>query len=255
MPNLKLFGHRLPVFGAHFAGQNYRKTKENLFRRKVCRCHYPKKPYISSSGGIRHKPSPRRPRRPWGEGSALILSSFPATREARATATTFAPAPPISTIWMNSYAWNSSLFTAFLPSARVMFTAPAPPTPTGTSASLFASSSYVVSTLEKKAFWSHLKRQQVRAFPYQSPWTNLLGTKGILRMYFISQAPTIILICWKQLLRLPRLFVLLQSCLPICNWLNRTYGRAGRLCLRPECYPRSNSRTKLKSLLIPAHLC
>jgi hypothetical protein len=55
---------------------------------------------------------------------------------------------------MNSYAWNSSLFTAFLPSARatarVMFTAP--PTPTGTSASLFASSSYVVSTLEKKAF-------------------------------------------------------------------------------------------------------
>lgn len=76
---------------------------------------------------------------------------------------------------MNSYAWNSSLFTAFLPSARVMFTAPAPPTPTGTSASLFASSSYVVSTLEKKAFWSHLKRQQVRAFPYQSPWTNLLG--------------------------------------------------------------------------------
>jgi hypothetical protein len=57
---------------------------------------------------------------------------------------------------MNSYAWNSSLFTAFLPSARatarVMFTAPAPPTPTGTSASLFASSSYVVSTLEKKAF-------------------------------------------------------------------------------------------------------
>ena len=53
---------------------------------------------------------------------------------------------------MNSYAWNSSLFTAFLPSARVMFTAPAPPTPTGTSASLFASSSYVVSTLEKKGF-------------------------------------------------------------------------------------------------------
>lgn len=95
MPNFSLFGHRLPVFGAHFAGQNYRKTKENLFRRKVCQCHYPKKPYISSSGGIRHKPSPRRPRRPWGEGSALILSSFPATREARATATTFAPAPPI----------------------------------------------------------------------------------------------------------------------------------------------------------------
>lgn len=95
MPHFSLFGHRLPVFGAHFAGQNYRKTKENLFRRKVCRCHYPKKPYISSSGGIRHKPSPRRPRRSWGEGSTLILSSFPATREARATATTFAPASPI----------------------------------------------------------------------------------------------------------------------------------------------------------------
>lgn len=53
---------------------------------------------------------------------------------------------------MNSFTWNSSLFTAFLPSARVMFTAPAPPTPTGIFASLFASSSYVVSTLKKKAF-------------------------------------------------------------------------------------------------------
>lgn len=107
----------------------------------------------------------------------------------------------------------------------------------------------------KKAFWSHLKRQQVCAFPYQSPWTNLLSTKGILRLNRVDSPGTHILICWKQLLRLPRLFVLLQSCLPICNWLNRTYGRAGRLCLRPECYPRSNSRTKLKSLLIPAHAC
>ena len=51
------------------------------------------------------------------------------------------------------------------------------------------------------------------------------------------------------------LFVLLQSCWPICNWLHRTYGRAGGLFLRPECSPRSNSRTKLKSLLIPAHAC
>jgi len=114
VPNFELFGHRLPVFGAHFAGQNYRKTKENLFRRIVCRCHYPKKPIISSSGGIRHKPSPRRPRRPWGEGSALICTSLPATREARATATTFAPAPPIYYSWMNSYAWNSSLPHFFL---------------------------------------------------------------------------------------------------------------------------------------------
>lgn len=90
---------------------------------------------------------------------------------------------------------------------------------------------------------------------YQSPWTNLLGTKGILRRNRVDSPSTHILICWKQLLRLPRLFVLLELCLPICNWLKRTYGRAGRLCLRPECYPRSNSRTKLKSLLIPAHAC
>ena len=34
-------------WGTHFAGQNYWKTKENLFRRKVCQCHYPKKPYTN----------------------------------------------------------------------------------------------------------------------------------------------------------------------------------------------------------------
>lgn len=56
----------MTVFGAHFAGQNYWKTKDNLFRRIVCRCHYPQKAYISSAGEIRQKPSPRRPRRPWG---------------------------------------------------------------------------------------------------------------------------------------------------------------------------------------------
>ena len=247
MPNLKLFGHRLPVFGAHFAGQNYRKTKENLFRRKVCRCHYPQKPYISSSGGIRHKPSPRRPRRPWGEGSALILSSFPAT--------TFAPAPPILVEWTPTP--GTPLYWLYRISSFCKSHVHCSCTSNSNRNFRISIRIFLICSIYawKKAFWSHLKRQQVRAFPYQSPWTNLLGTKGILRMYFISQAPTIILICWKQLLRLPRLFVLLQSCLPICNWLNRTYGRAGRLCLRPECYPRSNSRTKLKSLLIPAHLC
>ena len=172
------WGHRLPVFGAHFAGQNYRKTKENLFRRKVCRCHYPKKPYISCSGGIRHKPSPRRPRRPWGEGSALIRFSFPATREARATATTFAPASPIIVEWTPTP--GTPLYRISSSSARVMFTAPAPLTSTGTSASLFASSSYVVSTLEKKRLFDRIwNNYKCVHFPINAltclPWTTALA--------------------------------------------------------------------------------
>ena len=151
---------------------------------------------------------------------------------------------------MNSYAWNSSLPHFFSSFCKSYCKSHVHCSCTSNSNRNFRISIriFLICSLYawKKAFWSHLKRQQVCAFPYQSPWTNLLGTKGIPRLNRVDSPGTHILICWKQLLRLPRLFVLLQSCLPICNWLNRTYGRAGRLCLRPECYPRSNSLSTLE---------
>ena len=87
---------------------------------------------------------------------------------------------------MNSYAWNSSLPHFFLFCKSHVHCSCTSNFNRNFRISIRIFLICSLYAWKKKAFWSHLKQLQVRAFPYQSPWTNLLGTKGILRMYFIS---------------------------------------------------------------------
>lgn len=120
---------------------------------------------------------------------------------------------------MNSYAWNVSLLHFFLLQELLQESCSQSHHNSCTSNSnrnfRISIRIFLICSLyawKKKAFWSHLKREQVRAFPYQSPWTNLLGpwtVPGHSEDVF-HQPGTHIFLCWKQLLRL------LQQSRPIC---------------------------------------